>query len=378
MIHGKIKSFAGNKYSDLFPQLYGQNRLRFRLSATGKHAPGSFTNLAPIPILYELLSQRTPNFGTWRLSKRVLTGKGEKTFFRLEDGMKYFKYGCIAAIAAFLVCFATIPLNAQTRIYSSILPQEPRSYLGIQMDDVTADNLAKYKLNSERGAIIRSVVKGSPAEAAKLQTDDVILEFAGIQVWSAAHLTRLVQETPPGRKVDLAISRDGKRMSLTAEVKERTGGEFEERSQTIPNLRDFGDLERFLGPTERRSFQYRIPNPQEDRNPNLGKPNLGKPKLGVTLQPLSDQLAEYFGVTGKKGVLVSSVAGNSPSSGKLNSGDVIISADGKQIEDPEDLIQLVQNKSEGDINLKVVRNKKEISVVINLPEEQKENKGFKL
>jgi S1-C subfamily serine protease len=89
-------------------------------------------------------------------------------------------------------------------------------------------------------------------------------------------------------------------------------------------------------------------------------------------------LAEYFGVAGKKGVLVSSVASNSPSSGKLNSGDVIISADGKQIEDPEDLIQFVQNKSERDINLKVVRNKKEISVVINLPENQKENKGFKL
>jgi serine protease Do len=282
--------------------------------------------------------------------------------------MKSLKYGRMAAIAAFMVCIAAIPLSAQTRIYSNILPQEPRSYLGIQMDDVTADNLAKYKLNSERGAIVRSVVKSSPAEAAKLQLDDVILEFAGTQVWSAAHLARLVGETPPGRKVDLAISRDGTRIILTTEVKEQTGREFEEKSQTVPYLKDFGDPERFFGPNERRTFQFRTPGSQEDR----------RPMLGVTLQPLSDQLAEYFGVAGKKGVLVSSIAGNSPSSGKLNPGDVIISADGKQIEDPEDLIQLLQNKNEGDINLKVVRNKKEISVVINLPETKKENKGFKL
>jgi serine protease Do len=282
--------------------------------------------------------------------------------------MKFFNYGRITTIAAFLVCFATIPLSAQTRIYSNILPQEPSSYLGIQMDEVTADNLAKYKLSSERGVIIRSVVKGSPAEAAKLQEDDVILEFAGTQVWSAAHMARLVRETPPGRKVDLTISRDGKRMSVTAEIKEQTGRGTEERSQTIPNPYDFRDLEKFFGPNDRRTFQYSLPDLQEDR----------KPRLGITLQPLSDQLAEYFGVTGKKGVLVSSVASNSPSSGKLNSGDVIISTDGKQIEDPEDLIQLVQNKTEGVINLKVVRNKKEITVVINLPESQKENKGFKL
>jgi S1-C subfamily serine protease len=81
-------------------------------------------------------------------------------------------------------------------------------------------------------------------------------------------------------------------------------------------------------------------------------------------------------VPNKKGVLVSSVTEGSPSVGKLKSGDVIIRADAKDIETPEDLTRLVRDKSEGSVDLKVIRDKKEITVVINLP--AGEEKGFKL
>jgi serine protease Do len=281
--------------------------------------------------------------------------------------MMSFFNGWKAAIVAFLVCIAAIPVNAQqTRMFSFQL--NPKTYLGIQMEDVSAEKVAKYKLNSERGVIVRSVMKGSPAEAANLQVDDVILEFAGTQVWSSKQLSRLVEETPPGRKVELTVSRDGKRLNLSAQVREGSNRELVDQAEIFP--RDF------LGPNG-RLFEFRTPDPlnrpdRPDRITNI------KPRLGVTLQPLTDQLAEYFGVEGKKGVLVSSVAANSPSSGKLFSGDVIVSADGKKIEDPDDLIQLVQN-AEASISLKVVRNKKEITVVINLPaDEKKDDKGYRL
>ena len=109
-------------------------------------------------------------------------------------------------IAALIGLFASAaPLcQAQNVMFSS------GAYLGIQMADVTASNMSQYKLSSERGVIVRSVVKGSPAEAANLQNGDVILEFAGYPVWSSLQLSRLVQETPVGRKVELIVSRDGK------------------------------------------------------------------------------------------------------------------------------------------------------------------------
>jgi serine protease Do len=264
----------------------------------------------------------------------------------------------------FLVCLIAIPLNGQTRVFSNVI-QNSNVYLGIQMEEVTAENVAKYKLNREHGVIVRSVAKGSPAEAAQLLTDDVILEFGGTQVWSVTQMTRLVQETPAGRKVDLVISRDGKKVAVTAQVQERKASDAYQGllKELIPNV-----------PSDPigRNFQF--------KNVVPGIQNENKPRLGVTLQPLTDQLAEYFGVEGKNGVLISSVAANSPSSGKLNPGDVIISIDGRKIYGTEDLAQGLREKS-GTIVLKVVRNKKEIEVTVTLPKEEnrsRDDKGYKL
>jgi serine protease Do len=235
------------------------------------------------------------------------------------------------------------------------------AYLGIQMDDVTSSNMSRYKLSAERGAVVRSVMKGSPAEDAGLMENDVLLEFAGSQIWSAGQLSRLVQETPPGRKVDLVLSRDGKRMSLTVEIGSRAGRRAELRLEGMPGFED-------------RLFQW-LPAPPNPRGPEAVG---AKPRLGVTLQPLTDQLGEYLGVPGRKGVLIASVLSGSPSAGKLKTGDVIISADGKTISEPEDLTRVVRDKTRGDMTFKVIRDKKEITVVVNLPAEERESKGYKL
>ncbi len=237
------------------------------------------------------------------------------------------------------------------------------AYLGIQMDDVTAANMSKYKLNNERGVIVRSVMKGSPAEAANLHEGDAILEFGGYPVWSSMQLSRLVQETPVGRKADIVISRDGKRMNLTVRLEEREGGRAENQMQIIP----------FGGPGS-RSFQFRSPDFPEM---NPGEPTERKMRLGVTLQPITGQLGEFLRAPDKKGALVASVASNSPSEGKLKSGDVIIAADGTSINDPEDLVQFVKNKGEGAITLKIIRDKKQASVTIELPADS-DRKGYKL
>ena len=275
-----------------------------------------------------------------------------------------------SAIAVILlVCGLALPASyAQSKSLPFVLQMNSSgAYLGIQMDDVTAGNMAKYKLSSEKGVIVRSVQKGSPAEDAKLQEDDVILEYGGNPVWSAAQFSRLVGETPPGRKVDLGVSRDGKRITLTAQIGTREGRRSENRVPVIPEDH-YGDLF--------HDFQFDMPGGR-----GMVKPAdpARKPRLGVTLQPLTDQLGEFLGVPGKKGALISSVQDGSASSGKLKSGDVVTYADGKEIKDPEDLIRVVNDKSEGSLTLKVVREKKEITVVINLPALQnEEGKGIKL
>src|SRR5688572_797136 len=56
--------------------------------------------------------------------------------------------------------------------------------------------------NADTGGVrVERVVDGTPAQKSGLAKGDVLVSFAGEPVRSAAQLTRLVRETPPGRTV---------------------------------------------------------------------------------------------------------------------------------------------------------------------------------
>jgi serine protease Do len=304
---------------------------------------------------------------------------------RRKMKMRAFESGMIAAVATAVVALAlsgAAPPVAAQEVYSiekDIRVELDGAYLGIEMEDVTADSMTTYKLAGERGVVVRSVMKGSPAEAAGLQERDVVLEFAGTAVTSAQQMRRLVRETPVGRKVDLVVSRDGKKVTLDARIGKREGGP--EISEGEPGIMMFGGP----GGPSGRTFHFRTPQGGDmPEMPGTGPfvwEGSSKPRLGVTLQPLTDQLAEFLGVPGKKGVLVTSIVEGSPAVGKLKAGDVIVRADNQAIEDLGDLTRLVRGKPEGGkLELKVVRDKKEIPVTVDLsgtgPKPQ--NKGYKL
>ena len=287
-----------------------------------------------------------------------------------------------------LVVLAAVTLVAlqvraqQTRVFQL---NQADSYLGIEMDEVTADNFATHKLTAERGVIVRSVEKGSPAEAANLQEKDVILEYAGTAVHSAKQLARLVEETPAGRKVDLVVSRDGKRMNLPAKIGKREGPwSFGSGRFDFKQGRPGGEF-RFEGP-KGRTFQFEVPDGKEGpfafNFPERGDFSgfIRKPRLGVSLEGLTDQMADYLGVPGKKGVMVTSVAEGTPAAAaRLKAGDVIVQADNKEIDAPDDLARIVAQKDSGQkLELKVIRDKKEITLVVELPKEERKTRGYKV
>jgi serine protease Do len=237
------------------------------------------------------------------------------------------------------------------------------SYLGIQMEDVTSKNMANYKLGAETGVIVKSVEKGSPAEKAKLQENDVILEYAHSQVISATQLARFVRETPQGRKVELLVSRDGKKVAITAEIGKR--------EESVGENQEWEGNEKTPGTTgpEGRSFRFRLPDGRSFNFPgSQSEMSTNRPRLGISIQALTDQMADFLGVSGKKGVLVASVESGSAADGKLKAGDVIIRVNDKAVNEPEDLQSEIARIGEGKVDLKVVRNKGEISVAVNLPE----------
>lgn len=88
--------------------------------------------------------------------------------------------------------------------------------------------------------------------------------------------------------------------------------------------------------------------------------------IGVSIQPVTKDLADSFGLAAERGALVSEVVPESPAEkGGVKSGDIIISFDGKDIREVNDLPRLVAATSTGrTVSVKVVREGKEESLAL--------------
>ena len=70
--------------------------------------------------------------------------------------------------------------------------------------------------------------------------------------------------------------------------------------------------------------------------------------LGVTIQPVTAELAEAFGLKGKNGALIAEVAPGAPAEeAGLQAGDVILEIDGKKVEGSADLRLMVSKMAPG-------------------------------
>ena len=86
--------------------------------------------------------------------------------------------------------------------------------LGVEIRDLSKEDVAKLKLPSQNGVVVDVVLKESAAEKAGVKAGDVVVQFDGENVRSAVQLTRLVRETAAGRTVKMGVVRDGKRVDL--------------------------------------------------------------------------------------------------------------------------------------------------------------------
>ena len=75
-------------------------------------------------------------------------------------------------------------------------------------------------LDSTRGAIVARVHPNSPAEAAGLQPNDVIVKFGPTAVDDYHHLQRLSSDAEPGTSVPLEIVRKRSHKTLTLKIAE--------------------------------------------------------------------------------------------------------------------------------------------------------------
>jgi serine protease Do len=236
--------------------------------------------------------------------------------------------------------------------------EEGPSWLGVETQEVTAENAKELKLPAERGVVVADVTKDSPAAKAGLKEKDVITEVNGQRVEGAAQFRRMIHEIPAGRTAQLTVWRDGRAQSLSA-----TLGKAEERH------------DKWMGATP-GAFAFRMPEvqipemPSMDLGEGMGMVMAGRPRLGIDAEDIGGQLGSFFGAPDGEGILVRSVNGGSPAEkAGMKAGDVITSFNSERVRSLGDLRQKLASQNDAKTaKIGVLRNRSEMSLSVELPE----------
>jgi S1-C subfamily serine protease len=118
------------------------------------------------------------------------------------------------------VAFA-IPINLVKRVVRQLVDKGSvaRGYLGVHLASALepADAL-KLGLDKARGALVESVYADTPAAAAGLRGNDVILQVDGVPIRDENHLINLIAGLPAGQKVRLQVWREKRTETIDAFV----------------------------------------------------------------------------------------------------------------------------------------------------------------
>jgi S1-C subfamily serine protease len=236
--------------------------------------------------------------------------------------------------------------------------EEGPSWLGVETQEVTADNAKELKLPAERGVVVGRVAQDSPAAKAGLKEKDVITEVNGQRVEGAAQFRRMVHEIPAGRTAQLTVWRDGRTQTLTV-----TLGQAEEGHRAWMKAAP-------------GAFAFRMPEMEMPDMPAIAGfgddftllPG-GQPRLGIDAEDIGEQLGSFFGAPDGEGILVRSVNSGSPAEkAGLKAGDVITSFNGERVRTLGDLRQKLSTKTDDKpAKLGVWRNRSEVSLTVELP-----------
>ena len=224
-----------------------------------------------------------------------------------------------------------IPSNMTQQVVSQLRAKGKvvRGWLGIGIQEVTAELAAKFGIKESDGVLVNDVFENEPAARAGLKPGDIITKVDAHRVETPSALSRSVAGLAPGTKVDLEIIRNGERRALTVDLGER-------KEETIVAS---------------------IPSP----------PPQPEVKLGLNVQDLTPELADKFKIKDQKGVLVSKVdPGSVAQEQGLREGDLIKEVNRQFVTSAEEFKTAVAQTKTGDsVLLRVVRENRAFYAVLS-------------
>jgi len=168
-----------------------------------------------------------------------------------------------------------IPINMAKSIEQQLRKggKVTRGWLGILIQDINDDLAKSFGLKDTSGALISEVTEGSPAQKSGLLQGDIVTAINGTPVTDVADLRNKIAMTPPHTDLTLRILRDGKEQDQAVSVGEQPG--------------DLAAIAKKMNGTTLS-------------------------EMGLSLQDLTDEMAEQFGYSKKQGVLIADIEPDSP------------------------------------------------------------------
>lgn len=185
-----------------------------------------------------------------------------------------------------------IPINEAKLILDKLVKGEKVLYgwLGIGVQDLNHALAEYFDLKKPEGVLILQVVKGSPAEFAGLQPEDIIIKYNDKKVKNTLEFLKLIGHSKAAEKVKLKIIRN----SLPRTLKVTLGGKSTENNILV---------------AENIITKKQASHPHSDKRAVKMPP---KQWRGLKVAQLSEEFARNFGLDNTKGVIVTDVITDSP------------------------------------------------------------------
>jgi len=96
-----------------------------------------------------------------------------------------------------------------------------RGWLGVSIQDLTADLQTQFDALAVKGALVSEVVNERPAVEALFKRGDIIRTYDSHVVNDTRHLRSLVAESLPNASVNMQVFREGKQQELAVNIREK-------------------------------------------------------------------------------------------------------------------------------------------------------------
>jgi serine protease Do len=271
----------------------------------------------------------------------------------------------LPAFGAWQAAIVPFPVPAQlpqTMLDSNarvVLASASQGYLGVNVRDVDPVRAQKEKLSNPIGAEVISLDHDAPAAKAGVHTGDIIQSINGQLVTDAATLTRLLRDMPVGRFIELQVVHNAKVERLHLQLADRRALVQHAWAhhfhvpipEPAPMVNGFAGQRSYAG--DGAASESDTPDPQA--------------YVGAQVEPLTPQLAKFFGVRAGNGLLVRSVEDKSPAANAgLDAGDIIVTANGMPLETTADWLQTLRTNAGRPVAILVLRNRKVLTLAITV------------